>query len=115
MCGTDSLLDEKGELVNTVELVGSPRKGGNTDLLSDAVPTGANVNGHVVQKVYLGDVEIGPCVDCRACKREPFACVLNDGMRELYPRLEAVPGVSPGSDLYSLDSPLSPRGRIFIL
>lgn len=81
-------------------VVGSPRKGGNTDILMDAVLAGAQQNGHVTEKVYLGDLVIGPCVDCRACKKEPFECVLNDGMLGLYPRLEAADVIVFGTPIY---------------
>ena len=41
-------------------LLGSPRKGGNTDLLSDHVLEGAQRSGATTQKIYLDDCRIRP-------------------------------------------------------
>ena len=81
-------------------LNGSPRKGGNTDSLMDALFAKARHNGHRVEKVYLGDLRIGPCVDCRACKKEPFECVLSDGMREIYSRIDDADILVFGTPIY---------------
>lgn len=81
-------------------LVGSPRKGGNTDVLVDAVLTSAQGNGHEISKVYLYDVGIEPCVDCRGCKQEDLVCVVEDGMEELYPKLDSADAIVFGTPVY---------------
>lgn len=70
-------------------LIGSPRKGGNTDALADVLLEKALENGHRTKKVYLHDHRIGPCIDCRACKREPWTCPLPDDMPSIYAALQA--------------------------
>jgi len=87
-------------MMNVLALVGSPRKGGNTDTLVDAILSGAQQRGHTVEKVYLKDVEIKPCIDCRACKREPFFCVLADGMRNIYSQLDMADVIVFGTPIY---------------
>lgn len=81
-------------------LVGSPRKGSNTDLLVNAVLEGAAEIGFATEKVYLYDVDIAPCVDCKACKQGKFKCALRDGMQALYPKLEEVDVIVFGTPLY---------------
>ena len=81
-------------------LVGSPRKGSNTDLLVSAILDGADQSNHTVEKVYLYDVDIAPCVDCRACKQGHFKCTLKDGMQTLYPKLEEADVIVFGTPLY---------------
>ncbi len=81
-------------------LVGSPRKGSNTDLLVSAVLEGAGKNKHAAEKVYLYGVDIAPCVDCRACKKGSLQCALKDGMQGLYPKLEAADVIVFGTPLY---------------
>ena len=49
-------------------LSSSPRKGGNSDLLCDALAEGAREAGHEVTKIRLADRRIGYCVGCYACK-----------------------------------------------
>ena len=68
--------------------IGSPRKGSNTDLLVDQILEGSEEGKHTSEKRYLYDFKILPCIDCRACKRGDFVCLLNDGMRKIYPKME---------------------------
>ena len=51
-------------------LIGSPRKGSNTDILIDEILKGVSSrkNRHRYEKLYLYDYEISPCIDCRHCK-----------------------------------------------
>jgi multimeric flavodoxin WrbA len=81
-------------------LVGSPRKGGNTDILVDEVLKGSAKNKHTTEKIYLYSIDIAPCIDCRACKKGKLECVLKDGMQELYPKLEEADVIVFGTPLY---------------
>jgi multimeric flavodoxin WrbA len=81
-------------------LVGSPRKNSNTDLLVSAVLYGAGANNHEIEKLFLYDIDISPCVDCRGCKKRDFQCVLKDGMKQLYPKLEEADVIIFGTPLY---------------
>ena len=69
-------------------LNGSARKRGNTDILIDRILKGSKEKGHKSEKLYLYDYEILPCMDCRDCKKENYACTLNDGMKKIYPKME---------------------------
>ena len=64
-------------------LNGSPRKGGNTDLLIDQIFKGARQNNHECQKIYLYSQKISPCVDCRQCKQGDNQCPTKDDMPQL--------------------------------
>jgi multimeric flavodoxin WrbA len=46
--------------IRVLALLGSPRRGGNTDLLADYVLKGAQESGAVTQKIYLDDWTIRP-------------------------------------------------------
>lgn len=81
-------------------LVGSPRRGSNTDLLVSAILEGSAENGNVTEKFYLYNVDIAPCVDCRTCKSGNLQCALKDGMQTLYPKLEEADVVIFGTPLY---------------
>lgn len=86
--------------MNVLGLVGSPRKGGNTDLLVDQVLLGAQKRGYEVEKLYLYDCSISLCVDCRACKRGEYVCRLMDDMQLIYRLLEEADVIVFGSPLY---------------
>lgn len=61
---------------------GSPRKGGNSDILCDEFTKGAEESGNTVEKIYLKDKKIGFCVACYGC-RETHECVQKDDMTEI--------------------------------
>lgn len=63
-------------------LSGSPRRGGNSDLLCDAFMRGAQESGHAVEKVFIREEKIGYCNGCYACK-ERGICVQKDGMQRV--------------------------------
>jgi len=69
-------------------LIGSPRKGSNTDILVDEILKGSKKAGHTSKKIYLYDFRISPCIDCRVCKKGKFICPIKDGMKQIYPKME---------------------------
>jgi len=60
--------------MNVLALFGSPRKGGNTDLLVDQIIKAAKTKGHTTEKRYLYDYTISLCADCRQCKKGDYVC-----------------------------------------
>lgn len=67
-------------------LAGSPRKGGNSDLLCDAFSKGAQEAGHSVTKIYVQDQKIGGCMACYGC-RNTAKCVQKDDMEGILDQL----------------------------
>lgn len=68
-------------------LSGSPRKGGNSDVLCDEFGKGAIKNGHEVEKIFIAEKEISPCLGCYSCKKHGGRCVLNDDMGEILQKI----------------------------
>ncbi len=66
---------------------GSPRRGGNTDLLLAEVMKGAASRGAEVKTIILNDLEISPCQHCDACL-EAGRCKIEDDMQMVYRELE---------------------------
>ncbi len=81
-------------------LMGSPRKGSNTDLLMDQILKGAKKKGHSSEKIFLYDYKIAPCIDCRKCKKGEFVCAIKDDMQEIYSRLEKADLIIFGTPIY---------------
>ena len=81
-------------------LVGSPRKGGNTDLLVSKILDGAAASKHLTEKVYLYTLDISPCVDCRSCQKGKLQCAVEDDMQMLYQKLEDADVIIFGTPLY---------------
>lgn len=91
---------KKGTKMKVLGLVGSPRKGGNTDIMVDAVLERAKADGHETEKVYLYEADIGPCIDCRGCSKDDLVCIVEDGMQKLYPKLESAGAIVFGTPVY---------------
>ena len=53
---------------NVLIISGSPRKGGNSDMLCDAFAAGAAAAGHTVEKISLAGKKITFCTACYACR-----------------------------------------------
>ena len=69
-------------------IAGSPRRGGNTDLLLAEVLRGAASQGAEVKTVVLNDLKITPCQHCDACL-EKGNCRIQDDMQMIYREMEA--------------------------
>jgi len=68
-------------------IAGSPRRGGNTDLLLAEVLKGAASKGTKVKTIILSDLTIAPCQHCDACL-ETGRCKVEDDMQMIYRELE---------------------------
>src|SRR3972149_2872694 len=67
-------------------LFGSPRKGGNTDLLLEEALKGAEAEGAETERLRVSDFNIIPCRECLACY-EQGKCIILDDMEKIYPKL----------------------------
>jgi len=74
------------ETVRVLGLFGSPRRGGNTEILLEEVLRGAEKEGAKVERLYLSDFTITPCKECHGCD-ETGNCVILDDMEKIYPKL----------------------------
>lgn len=67
-------------------LSGSPRKGGNSDLLCDEFAKGAQEAGHEVEKIRVTEKNIACCRACYACKNGGV-CAIKDDMAEVLQKM----------------------------
>ena len=68
-------------------IAGSPRRGGNTDLLLDEVMKGAAGKGAEVKTIILDYLKIDPCQHCDTCLKNG-ECKIQDDMQMIYRELE---------------------------
>ena len=68
-------------------IVGSPRRGANTEILVDSVLAGATENGAASTKVILSELNIAPCRACNKCQRDG-RCIHEDDMADLIALME---------------------------
>ena len=74
------------DAIKVLGLYGSPRRGGNTELLLDEALKGAAAQGARAERIRLCDFRITPCEECLSCFNDG-ACVIADDMQGIYPRL----------------------------
>ncbi len=68
-------------------IIGSPRRGGNTETLVDEVLFGAQQAGAHVEKIILSEINIKPCRACEACKKVG-PCVQQDDLPWLLDKMQ---------------------------
>ena len=80
-------------------IMGSPRLGGNTDLLLDAALNGARSAGAEVEKIVVDKLNISPCREHYGCL-EDGNCIIRDDMDALYPKLMDADGIVVASPMF---------------
>lgn len=68
-------------------LSGSPRKGGNSDILCDEFMRGAIDAGNEVEKIRVTEKKIAPCSGCYFCRNSGGRCALNDDMTDILQKI----------------------------
>ncbi len=79
-------------------LMGSPRKGKNTDELLDYLLDGIEDKDYEINKIYLKDKKINPCTGCECCGKSGL-CIIDDDMDEIYREFD-------NSDIIVLAAPI---------
>ena len=72
---------------NILMFCGSPRKGGNSDLLCDQFMAGAVEAGHAVEKIFVQERKIAPCLGCGHCLSHEGVCVQKDDMAAILEKM----------------------------
>lgn len=80
-------------------LSGSPRKGGNSDILCDAFGKGAEEAGHSTEKIYVHEQKIGFCKACYACKKNGV-CVQKDDMGAILEKMAGADAIVLATPVY---------------
>ncbi len=66
-------------------LGGSPRRGGNSDILLEHIAGGLKRQGVEADNRHLRDYWFQSCKGCEKCRKDKICTGLNDGMTLLYP------------------------------
>ena len=84
--------------MNILGINGSPRIGGNTDILLDKVLEGAAEQGGSTEKVILNGLKFCPCQECEDITGDSV-CVIDDDWHQVYKKIES-------ADVIILASPI---------
>ncbi|MEK6647656.1 MAG: flavodoxin family protein [Candidatus Firestonebacteria bacterium] len=78
---------------------GSPRIGGNTDILLDKALSGASSKGAYVEKIILNKLKFSPCLECENTKNDG-TCIVNDEMQIIYKKIKEVDALILASPIF---------------
>ncbi|HVO84127.1 MAG TPA: flavodoxin family protein [Syntrophobacteria bacterium] len=74
--------------MRVLAILGSPRRGGNTEILLDEAIRGAHDHGGACEKVVLRDLKIRPCLEIYQCAKTGV-CAIQDDMQALFGKITA--------------------------
>jgi len=78
---------------------GSPRIGGNTDILLDKVLEGVRSKGAETKKIILNTLKFSPCQECSKL-RDDGTCIVEDDMQIVYREIEKADAIILASPIF---------------
>lgn len=89
--------------MNITILNGSPRLGGNTEIMANTFAQGARDKGHEVTLINLAGKHIAGCLGCGYCGSHGGQCVQKDDMIAILERLDQTDLLVLASPIYWFD------------
>ena len=97
--------------MSVLGLYGSPRKGGNTDILLDEFLRGCEESGATCERIRLARLKVGGCRGCGGCEKTGL-CVVEDDMQSVYEALEKCSHVVLAAPIYFYNVPAQAKAVI---
>lgn len=85
--------------MKVIGIVGSPRKNGNTELLTKHTLKAISGEGLDTELIRLAGLKIEPCTACMVCKKEE-TCSIKDDLFPIYLRMKEADGIILASPVY---------------
>lgn len=97
--------------MNILGISGSPRIGGNTDLLLEKALKGAEEKGARTEKVILNKLKMAPCQECETVT-DNGTCKIKDDFQALYEKIKKADALILASPIFF--GSLSAQAKIMI-
>jgi multimeric flavodoxin WrbA len=97
--------------LTVVGLAGSPRRGGNTEILLDRFLAGAAECGAQVEKIELARLKVRGCVACEKCFKTG-CCAIRDDFQKVFDRLVTADVIALAAPLYMWNVPAQAKAVI---
>ncbi|MBF0541882.1 MAG: flavodoxin family protein [Nitrospirae bacterium] len=78
--------------------LGSPRRGGNSEILLNYAASVISESGHDIQIFRPNSINVSPCLNCGGCEKSGI-CVIKDDMVQIYSAIRE-------SDRFIISSPI---------
>jgi multimeric flavodoxin WrbA len=85
--------------MDVLAFLGSPRKKGNSEILTQALLEGVRQAGGSPEIIRLCDLKISPCISCGGCDKTG-KCVVEDEMTPLYDKIIAIDKIIVSSPIF---------------
>jgi len=85
--------------VKAIGIVGSPRKGGNTEILMKHTLEAIAEEGLDTELISLADLDIRPCNACMVCKKEE-RCPIDDDLFPIYTKMKEAEAIILATPVY---------------
>jgi multimeric flavodoxin WrbA len=89
----------EGGNMKVIAIVGSPRKNGNTEILTSYTLKAIAEEGLDTELVRLAGLDIKPCNACMVCAKEE-QCSIKDDLFPIYLKMKAADGIILASPVY---------------
>jgi multimeric flavodoxin WrbA len=84
-----------------IGISGSPRRGGNSDLILETILTQTRRSGARTQTVFLSELDFSSCVGCERCREDRTCTRFEDGFTPLYPKITEALGMVLVTPVYN--------------
>ncbi len=86
--------------MKAVGIVGSPRKNGNTEILTEHTLKAIAEEGLDTELIRLAGLDIRPCDACMACREDEQQCPIDDDLFPLYTKMKEAEAIILASPVY---------------
>lgn len=80
-------------------ILGSPRRGGNSEILLDKALEGARSSAQQAEKIILNELKFLACQECGGCDRSG-KCIIEDDMQAVYKKLDQAGAIILASPIF---------------
>ncbi|MCX7912606.1 MAG: flavodoxin family protein [Dehalococcoidales bacterium] len=92
-------------MLKAIGIVGSPRKGGNTEILVSHCLKAIAEEGLATELVHLAGLNISGCNGCGYCFAHPGECSIVDDLQPVFQKMLAADVIIVGSPVYYSSAP----------
>ncbi|UCB57723.1 MAG: flavodoxin family protein [Candidatus Omnitrophota bacterium] len=92
-------------------ILGSPRRGGNSEILLDKALEGVKSLGLEPEKIVLNELKFAGCQECGGCDKTG-RCIVNDDMQMIYKKLDEAEAVVLASPIFFGSLPAQVKAMI---
>ena len=86
--------------MKAIGIVGSPRKGGNTEILTEHTLKAIAEEGLETELIRLAGLNISPCNACMLCRKEVEKCSIEDDLQPIYAKMKEADAIILASPVY---------------